>query len=161
MRHGPFPPRRTVRADFPHTALLKTVTISQLALVSGQAFVSAPRGSSAAATRHLYYRVTRYRTHGRDHRLFRIRTHVQAALRRLLQVAHLQQGPFAPSPLRDFNTTMGLSDSRSQADSFGCSRIRRLQNGSPRFLDDLSTRAIPLHPGEPSSCMCPLLHCWW
>ncbi len=33
--------------------------------------------------------------------------------------------------------------------------------GSPRFLADLSTRAVPKHPGEPGSCFCPLLHRRW
>ena len=29
--------------------------------------------------------------------------------------------------------------------------------GSPRFLTDLSTPAVPYHPGEPGRCLCSLL----
>src|SRR5512147_355906 len=37
-------------------------------------------------------------------------------------------------------------------------QIHRRRSRSPRFLTDLSTPAVPYHPGEPDRCHCSLLH---
>src|SRR5579885_3067417 len=58
---------------------------------------------------------------------------------------------------------MSLSDSRSRTAGVihspaGSALTDPCGNGPPRFLTDLSTRAVLNHPGEPDDCQRPLLH---
>jgi hypothetical protein len=81
------------------------------------------------------------------------------------------QGTLAFRPLRStivtrLFTTMGLSDSRS-GPSHGyvfphfVGGLPTAQPGLPGSSTDLSTRAVPLHPGKPDECQHPLLlHRW-
>ena len=78
---------------------------------------------------------------------------------------------FTVRPLRStivtrFLTTMGLSDSRSGPTcGYGFPQIvdgsPTARPGLPGSSTDLSTRAVPFHPGKPDECIHPLLlHRW-
>ncbi len=64
----------------------------------------------------------------------------------------VQSGPFAPRALPRFLATMSPADSRPGRAPLWiparrCAPHAAHHAGSPRFLDDLSTRALPNHPG--------------
>ncbi len=75
----------------------------------------------------------------------------------------VRQGSFAPRELPRFLATTTPSDSRLDRQAVMVSRqslirIPDHQAGSLRFLIDLSTPAVPYHPGGPDRCICSLLH---
>ena len=75
----------------------------------------------------------------------------------------VRQGPFAPRELPRFNATMAPSDSRPGRPAVMVShptlvRDTRIDQAGPlRFPIDLSTPAVPYHPGGPDRCVCSLL----
>jgi hypothetical protein len=78
----------------------------------------------------------------------------------------VRQGPFARRELPRFITTTAPSDSRLGRQAVMVSRrslirIPDHQAGSLRFLIDLSTPAVPYHPGGLVRCICSLLHGRW
>ena len=74
--------------------------------------------------------------------------------------------PLRSTVITRFLATMSLSDSRSQPP---CGYVfphtvggsPTTEPGLPGSLADLSTRAVPFHPGEPDECTHPLLHRQW
>ena len=146
LHRGVLPPHRTGLADFPHPALLKTVTSAppygradwpslwrRAESVAGQA------GSSVGGPAALLW----------SKRLsFRIATmHVFSATPWL----HSHYG--ASSLLWAAPTTAtGKLLSYVFPSTLAAPSSRRTRRGLPGASVDLSTRAVPLHPGEPGRC---------
>jgi hypothetical protein len=89
------------------------------------------------------------------------------AAHRSSSFTNLRQGPFAPPALPEFLATTNPSDSRSgrppviysrQALSPAASAPDGTRPGLPSSEIDLSTPAVLSHPGEPTRCVCSLLH---
>ena len=78
----------------------------------------------------------------------------------------LASRPLRSTVITRFPATMSLSDSRSEP---ACSYVfpqavggsPTTQPGLPGSSTNLSTRAVPFHPGESDDCMHPLLHRRW
>jgi len=75
----------------------------------------------------------------------------------------LASRPLRSTVVTRFHATMSLSDSRTQP---VCGYVfphpvggsPTTGPGLPGSVTDLSTRAVPYHPGEPDECTYPLLH---
>ena len=136
----PLPPRRTGRADFPHPALL-------------QAFTAAVKLQSQ--------RGNTLRQPVAERPILRSVICIQAGFPSSYQ-STLTARPLRSTVITRFAATMGLSDSRPQ--SLCGSGFPHTVGGSPTTepglpgsSTDLSTRAVPSHPGKPDECSHPLL----
>ena len=78
----------------------------------------------------------------------------------------LASRPLRSTVVTRFHATMSLSDSRTQP---VCGYVfphpvggsPTTGPGLPGSVTDLSTRAVPSHPGKPDDCIHPLLHRRW
>jgi hypothetical protein len=157
-RHDSPSPRRTGRADFPHPALTKTV-VGQLRpgtrrrlrpqIKSSVSVESVCSGSSYFVSRSPEFRSVGF---PKRHSLPLTRT-------------RLRSGPFAPRSLPASSLLWACPTpvpARLRVMSFptppeGCPPTG---TGLPGSSTDLSLRAVPFHPGEPSRCSHPLLPGW-
>lgn len=138
-----------------------------------------PPSGSHASTRHPNgQHTTRYREavtlqsprreilqHPTGHLRFRSGICIQAGLLTSYR-STLTSRPLRSTVVTRFHATMSLSDSRSKP---ACGYVfpqtvggsPTTQPGLPGSSTNLSTRAVPYHPGESDKCTRPLLLCRW